>query len=158
MNRRFVDLLASLNREVRMPLAPQLEAIVNDGIVVVNGCYLLAKEANAESNAKREDFPDKTGYECFINHIHIDDYVCDITNQSISYASKMLWKWREQQHDGELISIIAVTRNECTDNGEAHVRFHYSRKGESWLPDDLDGVEEAILEISSSDIVFLDLS
>src|SRR5262249_56664019 len=105
------------------------------------------------------DFPDRTGYECFVNHIHIDDYVSeDIVNQSIGYASKVLHKWNDEKFDGELISIISVSKkNECSRRDEATVRFHYRRRNESWLASDLDGTEEAILEISSSDLAFFEL-
>jgi hypothetical protein len=77
MNGPFVSLLKSLRNERRLPLTEQLDAIANDGIVVIGECYLLSREANGETNATINNFPDKTGYECFINHIHIDDYVSE---------------------------------------------------------------------------------
>jgi hypothetical protein len=158
MNGPFVSLLKSLRNERRLPLKEQLDAIANDGLVVIDECYLLSKEAHNTINVAINDFPDKTGYECFINHIHIDDYVSeDLVNQSISYASKVLHKWNEQQFDGELISIIGFDEDECSKKRGAVVRFHYRRQNESWLADDLDGFDQAVMEISSSDLAFFDL-
>jgi hypothetical protein len=158
MNGPFVSLLKSLRNERRLPLTEQLDAIINDGIVVIDDCYLLSREANANTHVTINDFPDKTEYECFINHIHIDDYVSeDLVNQSISYASKVFHKWNEQQFNGELISIIAFNEIECSKKPGATVRFHHRRQNESWLADDLDGFDDAVLEISSSDLAFFDL-
>jgi hypothetical protein len=93
----------------------------------------------------------------FINHIHVDDYVSDdLINQSIRYASRVLHTWNQQRFDGDLMSIIVLKKNECSKD-EATVRFYYRRQNESWLPADLDGTDEAILELASSDLVFLDL-
>jgi hypothetical protein len=87
MNRLFIGLLKSLRSGSRLPLSDQLNTIAS-GMVVIDGCYLLSREAKKNINARVSDFSDKTGYECFVNHVHIDDYVPnDLANQSISYAS-----------------------------------------------------------------------
>jgi hypothetical protein len=65
--------------------------------------------------------------------------------------------WNSQRFDGDLISIIVLNKNECLTRDEATVRFHYRRQNESWLSDDLDRTDEAVLEISSSDLAFFDL-
>jgi len=158
INRLFVSSLKSLQGGSRLPLDAKLDTIASDGIVAIDGCYLLRTEAEKSTNATISDFPDETGYECFINHIHIDDYMSeDLVNQSVGYASKVLRMWNEQKLDGELISTIGLTKNECTNRDEAVVRFYHKRQNESWLSDDLDVYDAAVLEISSSDLAFFDL-
>jgi hypothetical protein len=157
MNRLFVSSLKSLRGKNRLPLAARLDRIVNDGIVAVDGCYLLRTEAEQNTHANMSGFSDRTGYECFINHIHIDDYVSDdLVNQSIRYASKVLHKWNEQKFEGDLVSVVVLNKN--LDSDGATVRFYHKRENEpSWLSDDLDGTDDAILEILSSDVAFFDL-
>jgi len=142
-----------------VPLDPNLEKVADGGMVLIDGCYFLCDQANGQTNVTIKDFQDRTGYECFINHIHVDDYVSgDLVNQSIGYACRVFEKWNEQKFDGEFIAVIAFTTNEDTNEDEATVRFHYRRKAESWLADDLDGYnDEGVLEISSADVEFFRL-
>jgi hypothetical protein len=153
----FIDCLDSLTKINRRPLVKGLRSIADAGFVVLNECFLLER-ATSVTNATINDFSDKTSYECFMNHIHVDEYADDdLENQSIEYASTVLNKWKEKNLSGELIAIIVVKRNNSPKAGEASVRFHLWRQNESWLPNDLDGTDEAVMEISSSDLTFFDL-
>src|SRR5262245_41429613 len=121
MNSTFIDCLGSLTKITRRPLAKELRSIVDAGFVTINGCFLLER-ATSVTNATINDFPEKTGYEGFMNRIHVDEYVTDdLENQSIEYASSVLKKWKEKNSDGELIAIIVVKRNSFPKGDEAHV-------------------------------------
>lgn len=152
LNRRFIRSLEIFRDGNKMPLAPKLDQIIERGIVPIDGCFLLGESVKGRTNATTKDFPDRTGYECFINHIHVEDYVSDdLVNQTISFARKVLKKWDHQKHGGELNAIIVF------DDDSATVRFHLRRPKESWLSEDIDGYKQAVLEISSLDVEFFAL-
>jgi hypothetical protein len=153
MNGRFVELLRSCRDAIKKePLEAELARIADAGIVSTDQGFVLREFADVETNATRENFPDATGYECFINHLHIEDYIGKPSaTQSILLAICVLAKWIDQGHAGQLIAIIS------SDEESVIVRFHHKRPNESWLAADLNGYEGAVLEISSADLLFFDL-
>jgi hypothetical protein len=152
LNSMFIPILRSIRVGDDERLDPKLRGIVDGGFNIVNDCVLLAEQTGT-TNATLDSFQDKTGFECFINHMHIDDFVSkDVEENSIVFVSKMLEKWNLKNNGGILNSIVSFDKT-----GGASVRFHYKRRGESWLSDDLDGYQEAIFEMASSDIAFFDL-
>jgi hypothetical protein len=145
-------MLESLRGKVRnIPIDPRLSKIAELGFIELDGCFLLKELANVTTNANTNDFPDKTGYECFINHIHIDDFTTEnVSATSLVFASRLLSKWTQTNFGGQLVVIVGG------DHEAAVVRCHRERQNESWLAQDLDGYEQAVLEISSSDSLFFD--
>jgi hypothetical protein len=106
--------------------------------------------ARQKTNVTVATFEDKTGYERFINQIHVEDYVAnDVGEQTFSFVFSILSWWNGQNFDGTLNSISAF------NDDSAVVRFHPKRRNESWLADDLDAHQEGILELPSPDIEFL---
>jgi hypothetical protein len=108
--------------------------------VVLNGCVLLKREYK-RSRVASKNFPDKTGYECFVNHVHIH---FDGTRRSMMSCLK----YCTELDDGlirfaprrELQVIVSFSSDGCT------VRFHQIRTREPWLAANLEGYkEEAIL-------------
>jgi hypothetical protein len=171
MNRHFARALGSLRNRNRTLLVPPLKRIADAGIVAIDGCFLL-REFATNVIRDRKVFSDDIEYECFVNHVHLDNYVSDhVVDQSLGYASTVLSHWNECKFDGELIAIIALTDSkmeidDCTemDNfavteiDESAVRFHLRRGTESWLSADLDGYKyEGVLELSSADLEFFKL-
>lgn len=66
MNGLFVDLLRSLGGAFEQrPLEAKLARITDAGIVSTDRGFVLREFENVKTNATRESFPDKTGYECF---------------------------------------------------------------------------------------------
>ena len=53
-------------------LSPELSTILDVGFVEEKGCVLLASKARGSASA-RAAAEDETGYECFINHLHVED-------------------------------------------------------------------------------------
>lgn len=151
MNRRLSLFSGALESWSSVALHPSLKLIAKKGFIQRNGCFLLAAAADGRTNATASDFEDRTGYECFINHIHIDDYVKEApAAQAFCFVFAVLSRWRQQWRFGTLNSIVAFA-----DRSSSVVRFHYKRPNESWLAQDLNGYEEAILELPSSEIGFL---
>jgi hypothetical protein len=99
---------------------------------LVDGCVFLAEEYLRAKGAHLEQFPDRTGFECFVNHVHFHvgsskraleqlfDYVAGLRRSLIALGH------------GRFEIIISV------EGGAAVVRFHTCRPDESWLSADLD--------------------
>lgn len=86
------------------------------------------------------DFQDRTGLECFINAIHIDDYTdLDAYEQAVWFITELMTILRRAT--SAPITIIAS----WTETG-MNVRFHVQRVGEDWIvPTDIDSFEETVL-------------
>src|SRR5580704_15081813 len=53
------------------PLSPELSSVLEAGFVEEKGCVLFASKARGSTFARATE--DETGFECFINHLHIED-------------------------------------------------------------------------------------
>jgi hypothetical protein len=56
------------------PLNHSLMKIVDQGFEARDECYVLRALASKAPNATRTHFHDRTGYECFVNSLHVEDY------------------------------------------------------------------------------------
>jgi hypothetical protein len=112
----------------------------NDGIVF------------SGQHGSRHDFPDTTGYECFANHIHIDDYVLKrsseyLVEQALALATSLNERLRSLAPDSAFRFIIAANEDGCT------LRFHSVRADEQWETQDLEEYrEEAVAVIESHEL------
>lgn len=123
-----------------------LNEISNSGFSKVGPCFFLKKCYEINTNASIQNFPDKTGYECFVNSVNIDDYVSDnYLEYALSFVNNTFGLWNSLKFNDELISILSM------DEFGLKVKFHMARVGEQWLSDNLETYEEAILIISSSE-------
>jgi hypothetical protein len=91
------------------------------------------------------DFPDETGYESFVNHIHIEDHLPRNVSKSIALASGIsmansLKTLLHQSFPNEEFEIIV-----SLEGNHYVVRFHKKRKGQHWLQDELNNYREAAL-------------
>ncbi|HTF23424.1 MAG TPA: hypothetical protein VK937_05825 [Candidatus Limnocylindria bacterium] len=59
----------------RPALLPELSSVLDAGFVEEKGCVLLAAKARGSEFARATE--DETGYECFINHLHVEDLGVD---------------------------------------------------------------------------------
>jgi len=144
MNKKMSHALHSINRDIKV-LPPELSTLIEQGFCIRDGCILLAALADQGTNVTLHDFPDKTGYECFINSFHVEDYV---KNDYLSYAylfvEVLLNAWVTLNKNDRATAIVS------SDESGTVVKLHVSREGESWLADNLEGYEEAILMVDSA--------
>lgn len=112
---------------------------------------LLRCQEKSSRRIRQADFPDATGYECFVNHVHIEDHVLGKGTGSISVHKQALEFARRLSESlsssfpGKLFLVILA----CSESGSS-ARFHLARQGQSWLSEDLEGyAEEAILTIET---------
>ena len=113
-------------------LSPELLNILALGFVEDEGCLLLASEARA-SVVARDARQDDTGYECFINHLHV---------KSLAEAVELARRLKSALTTRITDSFVVIV---SFDGREATVRFHKNRVGQRWLDSNLEGyVEEGI--------------
>ena len=114
------------------------------GFIEVDGCYFL-KALYKKAKATQQDFPDKTGYECFVNGFHIEDYVAgNYLREAFLFAKEMFAGWAKLNNKLCLTCIVGQTES------GAKIRFHVKRKGECWLNEsELDEFDEAICVLTS---------
>ncbi len=143
MNKKMVNEMQNLSWEGK-GLPPELSHILDLGFINRDGCILLASLAKLDTNVSKDDFPDNTGYECFINSIHIDDYTQhDYIVTACLFVEALFSAWKKSFASSPILAIIS------SDGSGALVKFHVVRDGESWVSQELDGYEEAILVTDS---------
>ena len=144
-NKKFKEVVGGISRGEES-LAESLLDLLAGGFVIDDGCAFLAALKTRGGNSRLDSFPDRTGYECFINSIHIDDYVAsDFVLQACLFVETLFESWRGAEGTGcrKLQAIIS-----CDEFG-AVVKFCLVRDGESWLSDNLEEYEEGILVADS---------
>ncbi|XHF34255.1 hypothetical protein OXH62_04700 [Pseudomonas chlororaphis] len=145
-NKAMESLLADLPHVV---MESELERIARSDFVERDGCIFIAA-LNPQSHMSLDSFPDRTGYECFVNSVHIDDYVSDdLLATAISWLSLVLDQWNKFGLPGVLQGSVS------TDEFGATVKVHVLRPDEPWVGDDLEGYEQAVLTVNSGDMGFL---
>ena len=124
----------------------ELGEIIETGFLMLDGCVFLKSLHGLSVGVAASNFPDSVGYECFVNSIHVEDYVLlGHVSQAILFVSEVFAAWRNFSNaDGGLAAIVLV------DGFGVVVKFHLAREGESWLASDLEKYEEAVLFILSS--------
>ena len=153
MNGSMRQLLDSMSLSLPFVLADESSESLPE-MVTIDGSILLADEYERSRSVSFKDFPDRTGYECFVNHVHVEDYLDDaglgsnaILKQGIALANKIVEKLLPLFPDKLFKVIVAANESGCS------VRFHMIRSGENWLSDDLDKYgQEAILVLETSPI------
>jgi hypothetical protein len=118
-------------------LSPELSNVLDAGFVEEKGCVLLASKARSSAFASATE--DETGYECFINHLHVEDL-----GEALEIARR-LHKVLAEGFTSSFVVIVAY------DGREATVRFHRLRAGQRWLSENLEGyLDEGIVALDSN--------
>jgi hypothetical protein len=128
-------------------LARELRVILDGGLVYRDGCLLLESQSAMAEPYNSERFHDETGYESFVNHVHLEDFLpsagaCYLLAQALAFADALSVAKADAGISEPLEFILAG------DDDGMNVRFHVYREGQRWLADDLDEYEEAVAAIS----------
>ena len=117
-------------------LPQKLIGLLNAGFVEIDECVFLSalkKDAPVQS----VDFANRTAYECFVNHIHIEHYLENGGLPPLKMLGRGLALARELQdrlsrlHGTKHFRIIVASAGPgCT------VRFHTLRPDEEWVDKD----------------------
>lgn len=128
-------------------LAPSLKSIADSGFNLRNGCYVLSG-LSGETNVTRESFPDCTGYECFLNSLHVEDYhsVSPLA-QAILLVKEVFVVWNAVQRTMRLTAIVSA------DEFSVVAKFHGQRAGEQWLSNNIEAYNDPVMSIDSDEDV-----
>jgi hypothetical protein len=141
MNQRMSALLQQADIPVPFLDDSDLRTLSMPALSEVGEFVLLTNNYEANKHVKPADHEDKTGYECFINHVHRPfDGTGASLKSSLNYAIALQKGLARIAKNRTFLVLVAVDHHECT------VRFHQLRQGEAWIADDLEGyADEAIL-------------
>lgn len=144
-NYRMEQLIKRCNTK-HAPLASELRAVLNEGLAYSDGCVLLKSQLKLTQPDVRKRFQDETGYECFVNHVHLEDILasadaCVFLEQALLFAEELA-VMKSNNGISEPLECIIIS-----NGNEANVRFHVLRTGQSWLADDLETYGEAVAAV-----------
>jgi len=141
MNQRMSVLLQQADIHLPFVHDPALGTPSVPSLSEVGEFVLPKKQYEANKHVSPADLPDKTGYECFINHVHLPfDRTGASLKSCLSYAIALQKGLARIAKNRSFQVIVSVNDHECT------VRFHQLRQGESWVAEDIEGyTEEAVL-------------
>jgi hypothetical protein len=146
MNSRMSTVLQKTG--ISLPLAARATAGPFPTFETFEGCVLLKSEWEPNKNhVKVTDFPDKTGFECFINHVHLpfEGTIASLV-PCLEYVAKLQEALIPFTQDRQFRLIISLSEDDAFPNSACTVRFHEIRLGENWIADGLEGYQsEAIL-------------
>ena len=126
----------------RDPITPELCNYVSQGVVFEHGCAFLRALWAGDPSFRLDRFPDLTGAECFVNHVHLADLGIAASKEQLCESVALAGAIARLGRPERLRFIISLKDAECV------WRFHRRRRGERWLDDDLESYrEEALLVI-----------
>ena len=107
-----------------------MKQILAEGIVEKEGAYFLRYFYIPNTHVSQQNFPDKTGYEAFINEFQIESLVeSDYLAQVLLFAKELSMLWYSLRN-GEKIKIDIAE----TEYG-FNVRFYVERENEIYTDD-----------------------
>ena len=147
MNSKMAELLDNLEIDLSNPLNVMTTCSPPELVSAEESIFLQDEYAGAK-HLSLSDFQDRTGHECFVNHVHFAVSDDKATKMRIIGYSLTLQKLLQPLSTGRKFSIIVSVADQT-----GTVRFHQFRPSEPWLAEDLEGYEEAVLEISTIEYV-----
>jgi len=148
MNTSMVRMLEA-EQPRRDEVPPDLLHLLSLGFVEKDECVVLRALENTAGDFDPRAHFDRTGYECLVNHVHIDPREPDDPHPlqgGLAYADSLVDTLKRAPYQGPFRVILALNlaQNICT------VRFHRVRRGESWISDDLESyIDEGLLVIDA---------
>lgn len=131
-------------------LDQRLMQFLGQGFTQIDGAIVFTAMRSIAKNVKPENFPDLTGFECFVNHIHVEDQLgpapgsTGLLKQGIAFGLATDSQLRSTFPGKPFKVIVAATAHGCG------ARFHLARPGEEWLANNLEGYgDEAILVLET---------
>jgi hypothetical protein len=131
-------------------LPDELARILGDGMRVVNDCLVVGKsDVVPRLDSVRAAVMDKTGYECFVNHVHLKEREdsAAVLGHAVAFCKRVSVEAVSVAPGRSVRFIISKNGNDWT------VHFHILRPDESYISDDLEGyAEDAVLVLDSTEL------
>ena len=139
MNTRMSQLLGRFS--ISLATLASSSSAAKKEFITVGESLLLKKEFEQAKGVNPSNFPDRTGFECFVNHVHLPFGGTQQSLQScLEYALALRSQLAEIGQGRRFKVIVSLSDDDCV------VRFHELRKNEHWLANDLEAYrEEAVL-------------
>jgi hypothetical protein len=143
MNHQMSALLQRFG--LKWPLTGAITKEDSPSLVVTEGCVLLKREGNR--HVKITDFPDKTGFEHSINHVHFPfTQTKKSLLSSLRYAASLRESLLPLTEGRQFRVFLSVSQDDCSPKFTCTVSFYTIRRGEILITDDLEEYKsEAIL-------------
>ncbi len=153
-NHQMLRVLFDLHVGKGHQLSSRLKQVLAAGIVEEDGCWFLAKR-RAGTKGKISDFGDRTGLECFVNKVHIEEQSpINIQEQGLLFVSAIRELLEPHGHFNIMMEVSNSDIEGKPNILTCNVRFHKIRTGEQWLKDDLDAYrDEGILLLTTGSAV-----
>ncbi len=125
-----------------MVLPPSVqERLSRTSFILEEDCYFVEYLYNKRGNATLSLFQDETGYECYVNHFHVDDYHGeDKVMACVKLCVVMSERWRTTE-----FGWLPLRQIVSFDGASWAYRCHVVRNGQSWHPHDLDQYEDPVM-------------
>jgi hypothetical protein len=143
----LLDEIRQENLDSPAVLPQKLLALLEGGFVEADECVFLAKLKKA-TPVHRADFPDTTAYECFVNHIHIEDYLengglppLELLGCGIAVARELEGRL-SRLHGTKHFRIITTFKG-----AECAVRFHTIRPDQEWVDKEVNPLQREAIAI-----------
>ncbi len=135
-------------------LPQKLLKLLDEGFVEEDRCVFLSR-LRKDAPVQRLDFLDRTGYEAFVNHVHLEDFLENgglpplaMLGRGIAFARELLERLSRLHGTREFRVIVA------SDGRTTTVRFHTIRPDEQWVAKGANGFrEEAIAILETKELV-----
>jgi hypothetical protein len=109
--------------------------------VSAEGCFFIAHLYRNRGNLTLAVCHDETGYECSVNHFHIDGHPCgDPFGLGLALCTAIGERWQQCAY-----GFMPLRQIVSCDEASCAYRCHVIRQGQAWLVPDLDTYPEAIL-------------
>lgn len=131
-------------------LPDELAQILGDGMRVVDDCLVVGKsDAVPCLDSVRATVMDKTGYECFVNHVHLKERgnSAAVLGHALAFCKRVSAEAVSVAPNRSVRFIVSKNGTDWT------VHFHTLRPDESYVSDDLEGYsEDAVLVLDSTEL------
>lgn len=127
MKSQLENLNCSYFNELILPF--ELKEIIEQGFIDKNNSVLSAYLLDYCGAVSYSNFEDEIAYECFVNSLHMEDYVNDyFIEYSIVFCNDLIKKWKNLRSE-DLNVIISLDDESLLPK----IKFHVKRDGQEWL-------------------------
>lgn len=129
-------------------LSQKLQQLLASPFVEEDGCLFLAQLRSRVPTVKLVDFLNRTACECYVNHIHVEDYSenggfapLPMLGYGMTVAQQLRDRLAAEKQGRHFHVIVNFDGDHCD------VRFHMVRLDEQWIGPDLEEYPQEALAV-----------